>query len=188
MDKISRALPELLWMDRMEVKGQTITREDLGPSEVEINGNKYPTVQQRIVINGEATKSVSRLQYCRESPPYFLKRTTDVTDTETMARSSHSVVEVVALEMPEKVLTEIKPSSRVRTVVDYANGERQVTLEVHCQDVPGNVVSHTSKHLDEDGRVKQRSTLELVDYEIKPVASKSRAPVRRLLPKRRRRE
>ena len=25
MDKISRALPELLWIDRMEVKGQTIT-------------------------------------------------------------------------------------------------------------------------------------------------------------------
>ncbi|MFQ5526661.1 MAG: PilN domain-containing protein [Thermoanaerobaculia bacterium] len=25
MDKISRALPELLWMDKMEVKGQTIT-------------------------------------------------------------------------------------------------------------------------------------------------------------------
>jgi uncharacterized FlaG/YvyC family protein len=170
-----------------ELKGQTVSLKDVGTGEVVINGNKYETVAQRIEISGATAKSVSTVQYSQAAVPYFLRRTTEVTDSETMARNYRSVVEVVALHMPEKVLTKIKPASHVRTIETYAKGTRKITLEAHCEDVPGGVVSHTSKQLDAEGRVVQRSTLELVDYEIKAVSSKSTVPRRRFFKNRRRR-
>jgi hypothetical protein len=71
----------------------------------------------------------------------------------------------MAIDMPSKVLTEIKSTSHVR-VMHQQGKASTLTLEVHAADVPGGVVSHTSKETDETGRVVRRSTLELLDYGI----------------------
>ena len=80
--------------------------------------------------------------------------------------------------MPEKVLTEIKSVAHVKTVEsigENGSGGSKVTLEVHCDSVPGGVVSHTSKQIAADNRIT-RSTLELVDYEAIPKAPAGKEP------------
>ena len=42
-------------------------------------------------------------------------------------------------------------------------------METHCKDVPGGVVAHSSKELDVAGRVVNRETLELVEYQVVPI-------------------
>jgi hypothetical protein len=46
-------------------------------------------------------------------------------------------------------------------------------MSVVVGDVPGGVVSHSSKEVDKNGRLLRRSTLELVDYNIDPDRERS---------------
>ncbi|MCA9121207.1 MAG: hypothetical protein H6822_21840 [Planctomycetaceae bacterium] len=171
-----------------ELLGQTIEVKQLGPSHAEICGHKYPTGSRQIVIITDTTQSTSTVEYSDAVAPYYLKRTTESIDNETKARNYHSVVEVLAVDMPEKVLTEVKSAAHVKTIETFENGTSKVTLEVHCESVPGGVVSHTSKQLNSDGRITQRSTLELLDYRAieKPPAKVPVIERRRLFPGRRR--
>lgn len=166
-----------------ELLGQAIDVKHLGSSHAEICGQKYPTGSRRIIINTDSTQSTSTVEYSDTVAPYFLKRTTESIDNETKARNYYSVVEVIAVDMPVKVLTEVKSAAHVKTIETFGNGTSKVTLEVHCESVPGGVVSHTSKQLTADGKVTQRSTLDLLDYQAisKTSDTKEQVPARRRL-------
>ena len=174
-----------------ELQGQAITVKELEPGHASICSHKYETRTRQIVINGDKTQSVTTVQYSDTVAPYFLKRTTETIDNGTKEQNYQSVVEVIAVNMPEKVLTEVKSAAHVKTIETFGSETSQVTkvtLEVHCDSVPGGVVSHTSKQLDATNTTTQRSTLELIDYEAinKEAALKQPLPVRRrLLPRRR---
>ena len=77
----------------------------------------------------------------------------------------------------------MKSAAHVKTIETFGNGTSKVTLEVHCESVPGGVVSHTSKQLTADGKVTQRSTLDLLDYQAitKTSDTKEQVPARRRL-------
>jgi hypothetical protein len=170
-----------------ELQGQTVEVTQLGSGHAEICGRKYATGSRRIVINSDTAQSTSTVEYSDTVAPYFLKRTTESIDNETKTPSYHSVVEVVAVDMPEKVLTEVKSAAHVKTIEMYGNGTSKVTLEVHCDSVPGGVVSHTSRQLDANKKIT-RSTLELIDYEAIVKAPDGKEPItgrRRLFQRRR---
>jgi hypothetical protein len=76
-----------------------------------------------------------------------------------------SLVEVVALDLPQRVRGELKQASYIKTTHKLPQSLR-VTLEVHCDDVPGGVAAHWSSETDAAGRVLRRSTLELIDYGV----------------------
>lgn len=170
-----------------ELQGQTVEVTQLGSGQAEICGHKYVTGSRRIVINSDTARSISTVEYSDTVAPYYLKRTTESFDNTTKAPNYYSVVEVVAVDMPEKVLTEVKSASHVKTIETYGSGTTKVTLEVHCDSVPGGVVSHTSRQSDVNKKVT-RSTLELVDYEAimkAPVGKEPTAERRRLFQRRR---
>ena len=77
-----------------------------------------------------------------------------------------TVVEVLAVDMPYRVLTQVKPAAFVRTVQTQRGAVLVSTIEIHCVDVPGAVVAHSSHEFDANGRIIRRSVLELVDYEV----------------------
>lgn len=162
-----------------ELEGQDVTVKQLGADELEINGRTYPTSVEQIVISGESTTSISTVHYSGEVPAHVLKRRTKVIDNETAAHNYETRVDVVAVQMPQIVLDEIKSASYVKTVESRADGSRKITLEVHCTEVPGGIVSYASRQFAADGVVSQRTTLELVAYESKPLQTKSRRPLRR---------
>ncbi len=172
-----------------EQQGQAVEVTQVSTGQTLISAEKYETVTRRIVITNESDQSTSIIEYSSTVPPYNLKRTTESIDKETKHRNYHSVVEVVAVGMPAKVLTEVKSAAHVKTIETFSNGTTKVTLEVSSESVPGGVVSHTSKQVNTDKQVTQRSTLELLDYEVisKPVTVKKPLTLRRrILPVRRR--
>ena len=107
------------------------------------------------------------IYYTDSLAPYILKResvTTDATGTNVLGDTT---AEVVALEMPRKVLSETKNVACVRTVQKNPKGT-VTTLAMVAMDVPGGVVCQTSKEMDKAGRLVRRSTMELVNFGTEP--------------------
>jgi hypothetical protein len=146
-----------------ETPGQRTTHKVVGDSTVTINGQRIPVQQSEVTVAGEDFELTSLIHYAPDVPPYQLKRET--TRTGTDGSKATTTVEVVALDMPQRVLGDIKTSAVVKTVRKHDKGD-SVTIEVQCDDVPGGVVSHTSTERSADGILLRRSTLQLNDYSI----------------------
>jgi hypothetical protein len=149
-----------------ELEGQKlISLRRLGPSKVQVEGREITSDVRQVVVNGGDQKRTTTIHYCSEIEPYVLKRETSTTDAAGQTTLSQSVVEVVALDVPLEVLGEPMTACNVKTTLARPAG-KTITLETHCLDVPGSLVSATSKELDEEGRVIKQSTVELVNFDI----------------------
>ena len=87
-------------------------------------------------------------------------------------------MEVVALDLPQRVRGELKSASYIKTTQTLPQSSK-VTLEVHCDEVPGGVVAHWASETDASGRVLRRSTLELVEYHIPAPSAGQPLPIYR---------
>jgi hypothetical protein len=148
-----------------EAEGQNVSFKRTGAAGLTINGVKIPCEVQQITVDHENGKRITVVHYSERHAPFVLRRETTTLDNAGKPTDVQSQVDVVAFDMPHKVLAEVKPTSHVR-IMHQQGKASTLTLEVHCTDVPGGVVSHTSKESDESGRVIRRSTLELLDYGI----------------------
>jgi hypothetical protein len=138
----------------------------LGDAEVTIEDRKTPCKVERLELANSSEKTVTTVYYSTTVPPYVLKRTSVVTEPDGKV-VSEMVVEVTALDMPAQVLGKMCCACHVKTVLKNAKGTT-TTLAVVSPEVPGGVVSHSSKEVDKAGRVVRRSTLELVDFSADP--------------------
>jgi hypothetical protein len=147
-----------------ESNGQTVEVKAMGPGEVVIDGRKYASEIRQVIINGDELKRVSLVHYNPSISPHVLRAETKATDAAGTTKNFESLVEVVAVDMPSRILTESKTVSHVKTTHRHVNGNSTVVMETQCADVPGGVVSHSSKELNAAGRVISRETLELTEY------------------------
>jgi hypothetical protein len=147
-----------------EPVGQSVTVKKLGAAELQIDGRTLPSDVRQATFESDGLKRVSTIHYSSAVSPYQLRRET-VIEAATEAQRSTTLVETVALEMPQKVHGQVRPAAYLKTTRKTPQGTK-VTLEIHCDDVPGGVVSHSANETDASGRVIRRSTLELIDYEI----------------------
>lgn len=148
-----------------ETEGQTVISKPLGKGKVVICRREYPSQIHEITISDEKSKRVSTLHYSPDVEPFILKRDTTYTDQTGKLTNYEATVEVLAVDMPHRVLTEVKPTAHIKTVQTQGN-VTTVTLEVSCSHVPGHIVAHTAKKVGAEGRLAERSTLELLDYEV----------------------
>lgn len=78
----------------------------------------------------------------------------------------------ISLNMPGDVLGKTRNGSYVKTT--HRNGKGTVTtLAFVSPDVPGGVVSHSSKEVDKNGRLVRRTTLKLTEYSADPDKDRS---------------
>lgn len=163
-----------------ELDGQKIQARKVGDGNITINGRAIPCETREVVVNGGETRRVSTVQLADRVFPFVLKRDTVGTDAEGKVTNYQTTMEVVVLDVPVKVLTDLKNASFIKTIHKQPKGS-SVTLEVHCDDVPGGVVSHTTREDDERGRTTRRSTLELIDYGTSQTIDEPNQPPRRRL-------
>jgi hypothetical protein len=147
-----------------ETVGQPVTVKKLGEAEVTIDGRTVSSELRQARYDADGEKRVSMIYYSSRISPYQLRRET-TTEGLPEDQGSKTTVETVALNMPEKVLGEIRTGAVVKTTRKSPQGTK-VTLEVQCDHVPGGVVSHSASETDASGRTIRRSTLELIDYAI----------------------
>jgi hypothetical protein len=167
--------PKLLTLGFLgESPGQTYQGTVVSEEEVSISGRSIRCQVQEVLIRGGDSRFSVRTHYSADVAPHVLSRHTKVTDVGDAAKRSESIVEVLAVEMPYQVLSQMKPAAFVKTVNRKEGEGSVVTIEVQCLDVPGGVVAHSSQEFDANGRLVRRSTLELVDYEIAQVVQQNR--------------
>jgi hypothetical protein len=152
-----------------ELVSEGLKTKEAGDGVVVIEDRKIPCKVLQLEFTGPASKTVTNIYYSTEVAPYVLKRRSVTTDLKGNNSRSETTIEVVALDMPYKVLAEIQNTAFVKTVTKHAKGTT-TTWAGTSTAVPGGVVWHASKDLDKDGRLIRRSTLELVDYglELEP--------------------
>ncbi len=153
-----------------ETDGQEAVVRKVSDSSVSVGGQPIPSKIQEVVIVGSNSKRVMTMHISDQFPMFALKRDCKSTDTDGKQVQYTTAVEVLALDMPHKVLNEIRDAAFIKTV--HKQGKNTtVAVEVDCPDVPGGVVSHSLREEDDKGRVIRRSTLELLDYGIGPANS-----------------
>ena len=145
--------------------GNPVGLRKVGDKSWDLGGKTIKCVALEATQASADARVVSRLDYSDSIPPFVLRRETVTTSADGKRILEQTTVETIAIDMPQKVLTELKSGAHMRTVQKQQNGTT-FTLEVVCLDVPGGVVAHTSKELDPSGRVLRRSTLELLDYGV----------------------
>lgn len=148
-----------------EVAGQLATIRKTGDGEFTLQGRTIPVELHEVVISaGGRTKRTSAIQFSAKVFPHVLKRVT--TEPLPEGKDATTTVEVMALEMPFRVLDELCPVAMVRTVESRPDGVSAITYEAQCPDVPGGTVWQSSKVTDSAGKVVRRSVLELLDFHV----------------------
>jgi len=154
--------------------GRTISK--IGIETLTINNRSIPTEIRQIVIKDEHTQRVTAFNYSADVAPHVMKRETVTKSLDGKATINSTKLDVLAIEMPYKVLADIHSTCVVRTV-SKTNKSTAVTIEIQSNSIPGGVVSHTAKEVDENGKIARRSTLELLDYHV-PVDNSQAVRVR----------
>jgi hypothetical protein len=148
------------------------------PGQVTIEDRKIPCQVREIESSNPNGKTTTTIYYSTTAPPYVLKRQSVTTDLDGKNIISETNVSVQALEMPCKVLGAMRNAAYVKTLQKTPKGTIY-TLAVICPEIPGGIVSNSSKELDSSGRLVRRSTLELVDYNTEPEKSRTSVPGRK---------
>ncbi len=146
-----------------EGPNQLVRIREAGKSDVTIDGKAFPCRVQEISIDAGQQKTVSKLFQSDSQAPYVLRRETTLSDAANPSANHTETAEVIMLDMPFKVRSEIKPTAFERSVQKNGKGTT-ITVDVTSVEVPGGIVMRTLKELDSKGRVIRRSTVELVDY------------------------
>ncbi len=149
-----------------EMVGQKLKFKESGTSQVAVEDQKITCKVVQLEFSGNNNKTVTNVYYSPTVSPYILKRKSVTTDMEGKKLSETSV-DVVAQNMPCKVLAEIKSTSFVKAVQKHPKGSISTWTRTSTT-VPGGIIAHSSKELDTTGRVIRRSTLELLDYGLEP--------------------
>jgi hypothetical protein len=132
-------------------------------AEVCIEDQKFPCRSQQIEVAGSASRTSVNVFFSDTLSPYILRRQSKTTDSGGSTVLNETLSEVVALDMPQRVLADIKNVACIKTVQKTARGS-VTTLAMSSPDVPGGVVYQTTKETDKTGLLVRRSTLDLVSY------------------------
>jgi hypothetical protein len=146
-----------------ESPNQLVRMRELGKSDVTIDGRPYPCLTREVSIDAGRQKTVNKLFHSDSQAPYVLRRETTFTDSGNPAANHDETSEVIMLDMPYKVRSEVRPAAFERSVQKNGKGTT-ISVDVTSVDVPGGIVMRTVKELDTQGHVIRRSTMELVDF------------------------
>ena len=150
-----------------QLVSQALKTTEAGTGHVVIEGRKIACQILQLELSGPASKTVTKIYYSATVAPYVLKRRIVTTDLAGKNPPDETTIDVVALDMPCKVLVDIQTAAYVRSVRKYSKGTTTTWAATSTQ-MPGGVIWHASKELDTNGRLIRRSTLELVDYGLEP--------------------
>ena len=141
-----------------ELTGPGVAIKPASTSQVLIEDRQIDCQLQQVELTGPGSRTVENIYYSDLLPPYILKRASTTTDSAGQQWLGETTQEVLALDLPYKVLAETKTAACVRTVQRDLRG-MIVSVSMTANDVPGGVVYQTSKETDKAGRLARRSTL-----------------------------
>lgn len=146
-----------------ELQTASVKVKEPTQGQVVIEDRKIPCQVREIESSNANGKTVTTIYYTPSVAPYVLKRDSISTDLEGKNVIGETHVSVVALDLPCKILGCLRTSAHLKTEQKTQKGTA-ITLSIISPDIPGGIVSHTSKELDPAGHIIRRSTLEVLDF------------------------
>lgn len=144
---------------------QPATERVAGQDKVLIEGKEVPVTIHEASFSDGKHHTVSKQYVSPNQAPFVLKREALTTVGENPTPRYRTVSEVYALQMPFKIGNEIKIASHER-IVRQTPEETLISLDVTVPEIPGGVVSRTTKELDTSGKLIRHSTMEIISYHI----------------------
>jgi hypothetical protein len=155
-----------------EPVGEPLTFRDVDSGNVAIEGKQIPCACQEVEVVSGGQKRVTLVRYADSVAPFVLERKTIATDLASKLETTEAEFEVLALDMPFKIVGQLRPTAHARLTQRGPRGSTTM-LSVVSADVPGELVQQTAKKVDERGRVTHRSTVDLLGYSLAPSPSPS---------------
>ena len=149
------------------VASQKATVTNLGAGIVTIQGRPITCEVEQVEVSTPTGKITTKIYYSDNVEPYVLRRESVKTAPDSETVLSETIVEVVALNVPCRKIPGLSRATYVKAVHKHAGGTTERVSEVSTA-VPGGIVSQTSKELDANDHLVRRTTLELVDWGLRP--------------------
>ncbi|UUO08670.1 hypothetical protein M4951_10205 [Blastopirellula sp. J2-11] len=144
-----------------------------------VNGVTYPCQLRKVVITGPSEEISGSILYCPQTAPWVLRRRFEAKAIGGDVVTKTIATDPIALEMPFPVLAESKTVAFFRTRIIIPEKTSTTSVEIHCADVPGFVVSSSSTTVDSSGKTINRTTTNLISYEATPAEQTSATAIRR---------
>jgi hypothetical protein len=145
--------------------GQSEVVERLGAEEIVLDNRRIACDVRRVEIKKADMTRIIKVLYSARHSPYIMRR--EIDEKGGAGKAYQSITKVTALDMPYRVLNDIKPTAHSKTVL--RNGKSVVTtISVMTMDVPGGAVLESSKEANSDGKLIRQTTVELADYGLEP--------------------
>jgi hypothetical protein len=149
------------------------TVKNLGAAVVTIEGRRIPCKVEQVQVDTPTGKTTTKIYYSDSVKPYVLRRESVKTESDGETVLSETTVEVVALDVPCRIISGLSRATHVKAIHKHARGSTE-RLSWVSTAVPGGIVRQTSKELDENGHLVRRATLELVDCGLRPETERAR--------------
>jgi len=150
-----------------ELAGGEVKFQPATSTEITIEDQKIPCRTQQVEVVGPSARTSVVTFFSDSLSPYILRRQSKTTDTGGTNVLSETLSEVVAFNMPQRVLSKMQSAACIKTVQKTPKGT-VTTVAMSSPDVPGGVVYQTTTETDKAGHLIRRSTLELLNYGIRP--------------------
>jgi len=171
---------------RQGFHGEPLTADlnvkDLGPAQLAVQGRSIDCQVVEVESVNSGVRTVSKITYSPTVAPFVFHRESTRTDLSGGRVLESSRVEVNVLDVPCRVGLRVLSAAQTQAVQTFPRGS-VVTLSLVSDEVPGGVVCQTAKETDETGRLVRRTTLELVDFGLRPGLRYSGGLRWRLLPR-----
>lgn len=154
--------------------------QKVATAEIDLNGRKIACEIRQATTDQAGERRQSTVHYAPAHFPYLLKRETVITPPSATptTKPSTTTVEVIAANMPQRVLGLMRSVAYVRTTHENGKGS-STTMELQSADVPGGVVCHSAQERDAAAAVTRRTSLELIEYGIGTEPEEQASPYRR---------
>lgn len=150
------------------------------PINIVVDGNEIDCKVKTVVLtNGDIRTSI-RTYYNDTVSPFVFKRESETTNLTKKSILSKLTIQVDALDMPCEILDQTRSAAHYRVVRSQASGTVTTTLAYMSPQIPGGTIRHSSKQVDQKGRVVSRSILELTDFGLHPSEKRTGLLQRRL--------
>ena len=146
-----------------EINGEISKARTTGETNVVISGLSIACQVREIVIRGTNSTRINTIHYSSTRFPHVLHRV--MKSPAGAAGTTVIRADVIALDMPLHLLGTDKIAAHILTT-RRSPLAATTTLEIHCGDVPGSLVSLTSTTRNKSGNVTERSQLDLISYRV----------------------
>lgn len=172
IDVGGKRLPSLPRVTRQglhgESGGQQPTIRRLGDVALKIGERALTAKSAEIETTDKDSHKVTQIHYGTGIQPYVVSRRALTFGADGKVQQE-TYVQTQAVQVPRTVLGMRRSTWETRTTQKHSAGVTVVTDEVHCLEIPGGVIGHTSEEKDDKEAVRRRSKLELVNYGIATV-------------------